>query len=245
MKNTLFSVMLTMVMCISFAEAFIRSDVLKKDSATLSSAYFDGYYTNKSLLNFNLEVLRASNKGLKCLENEKLWIRIALGVFLYELNYQAFVAFHEDGHALRWKAFGFDYVFYNSAEGTGQEEKNIFVYYFKKMTFQGGSGGSTGVIIPEKYINKIFYSLKDKSDYNIIVSAGGLNNETLLAESIGYDMYVKKEVSWLSWFVYLTERFSGVSYDNIAKDDELGDDPTAIINAFNEKGRKDFKRGGN
>jgi hypothetical protein len=65
----------------SFAEASIRSDVLKKDSATLSSAYFDGYYTNKSLLNFNLEVLRASNRGLKCLENEKLWIRIVLGVF--------------------------------------------------------------------------------------------------------------------------------------------------------------------
>jgi hypothetical protein len=103
---------------------------------------------------------------------------------------------------LRWKAFGFDYVFYANSEGTG--ERNIFVYYFKRMTFQCGSGGATSEIIPEKYINKRFYS----PDYEIIVSAGGLNNETLLAESIGYDMYVKKEVSWLSWFVYLTERFS-------------------------------------
>jgi hypothetical protein len=64
----------------------------------------------------------------------------------------------------------------------------------------------------------------------------------LFAESIGYDMYVKKEVSILSWFLYLTERFSGVHYDSIAKDNELGDDPTAIINAFITKGRKDFKR---
>jgi hypothetical protein len=141
----------------SFAEAYIRSDVLKKDSVTLSSAYFDGYYTNKWLLNFNLEVLRASNRGLKCLENEDLRIHIVVLYFLYKLNSQAIVAFHEDGRALRWKAFGFDYVFYANREGTEQGERNIFVYYFKKMIFQGGTGGATGMIIPEKYINKEFF----------------------------------------------------------------------------------------
>jgi hypothetical protein len=44
---------------------------LKKDSFTLSSAYFDGYYTNKQLVNFNMDCLRASDRALEWLENQE------------------------------------------------------------------------------------------------------------------------------------------------------------------------------
>jgi hypothetical protein len=66
----LLSSLLSVVLCVQFVLASQGSeklyDCLRKDSATLSSTYFDGYYTNKQLANFNLEILRASNRGLYC-----------------------------------------------------------------------------------------------------------------------------------------------------------------------------------
>jgi hypothetical protein len=228
---------------------------LKKDSFTLSSAYFDGYYTNKQLVNFNMDCLRASDRALEWLENQewfdklnlsqKWLIRFSSWFFLFFVNQQAYIALHESGHALRYKAFGLDYSFYKDIESNGDVEKNIFSYYFKRMTFQCGRGGACGSEgLGGKYEGKTI-PFSDYYDYRIIISAGGLNNEMLLSESIGYDMFARNNVDSISWAIYLKERISGASYDDIAanKDDDVSYDPTGIITAFNAKGREDFKKG--
>ncbi|MDR2818598.1 MAG: hypothetical protein LBB37_04080 [Endomicrobium sp.] len=79
---------------------------LKKDSFTLSSAYFDGYYTNKQLVNFNMDCLRASDRALEWLENQewfdklnlsqKWLIRFSSWFFLFFVNQQAYIALHDE-----------------------------------------------------------------------------------------------------------------------------------------------------
>jgi hypothetical protein len=43
-------------------------------------------------------------------------------------------------------------------------------------------------------------------NFDIIHSAGGINNQVLLSESIGYSMYARKHVEGFSWLLYLYER---------------------------------------
>lgn len=56
---------------------------LKRYGPTLSSAYFDGYYTNKQLVNINLGILQASNKVLDIdyLKSKKWFIRYPIFFF--------------------------------------------------------------------------------------------------------------------------------------------------------------------
>ncbi|MDR1434589.1 hypothetical protein [Candidatus Endomicrobiellum devescovinae] len=57
------------------------------------------------------------------------------------------------------------------------------------MTFQcdrEGACGSEGLV--GKYGEEITVPFSGYYDYRIIISAGGLNNEMLLSESIGYDI---------------------------------------------------------
>ncbi|MDR2399993.1 MAG: hypothetical protein LBD61_06190 [Endomicrobium sp.] len=157
-------------------------------------------------------------------------------------NFGACVALHESGHALRFKAFGLNYKLYLKSDDSA--EKNIIAYYLQSMIRFGLSGGACGAADISEYSNMLL-KIDNTSAQNflIIMSAGGLNNQMLLCESISYRMYVRKHVEGLSWLVYLEERLHGASYDNIAQPDRPSNDPTSIINAFNQKGRDDFKRG--
>jgi hypothetical protein len=159
-------------------------------------------------------------------------------IFLFRVNYEAGVALHEAGHALRGNAFGLDYLFLTSASDVDINNgvRNIAVYYFQRMTFQCGRGGACAFIDEKKYENI-------SCNQNIIICAGGLNNQMLLSENIGYDMYIKKQCNSLPWFLYFYEKIHSAEYDFIAEDDKLSHDPTAIIKSFNEKGRKDFQKG--
>ncbi|MDR2436598.1 MAG: hypothetical protein LBD17_00770 [Endomicrobium sp.] len=184
-------------------------------------------------------MFQSLNKRLKRIGWLAWFVRVPVWFFLFEVNSAASIALHESGHALRDKAFGFDY----ELGGVGRKlEKNIFAYYAKKMAFQGGFDGFCKRIILERNKNKKI-SVIDYYDQNIIISAGGLNNQMLLSENIGYDMYVRKQYNSLLWAIYLYLKIYPVDYERRAKDDNLSFDPTAIITAFNEKGRKDFKRG--
>jgi hypothetical protein len=145
---------------------------------------------------------------------------------------------------MRYKAFGLDYSFYKDIESNGDVEKNIFSYYFKRMTFQCGRGGACGSEgLGGKYEGKTI-PFSDYYDYRIIISAGGLNNEMLLSESIGYDMFARNNVDSISWAIYLKERISGASYDDIAanKDDDVSYVQLELSRLLTQKVEKTLKR---
>jgi hypothetical protein len=89
-----------------------------KDSITISSGYFEGQYTNDQLALFGLEVLRAASR----LENyvENTYARVLVQVLGCWIGMEFHLAFHEIGHGLRGKAFGYDYM----TPSNGKEDVN-------------------------------------------------------------------------------------------------------------------------
>jgi hypothetical protein len=79
-------------------------------------------------------------------------------------------------------------------------------------------------------------------NFGIIWSAGGINNNTYLAERISDDMYCKNSSGrLLPYLSFVSNMLYGAIYDKSAK--KSGDDPYNIIHFFQKKGRTDFKKG--
>jgi hypothetical protein len=87
-------------------------EALKKDSISLNPNYLITIYTNKSLVNLNLELLRASDRIYQNIIGRKhSWIAYAL---LLSSNFGLDVAFHEAGHATRFQSQGVGVQFFFS-----------------------------------------------------------------------------------------------------------------------------------
>jgi hypothetical protein len=252
MNKTLFWVILAVVTCMQFVLASQESenlyDCLNKDNATLSSAYIDGYCTNKQLVNLNMEILRASDRFFQYVDKRiNKCASVLLCLVLFRINQGACVALHEAGHALRFKAVGIDCEF---GDSDGVISTRILDYYSKKCFFRcftdlNGwcrpvSSGEIRKLTPEE-TTKILNN-KDFNDFMIIMGAGGFNNQILFAERIGYDMWSRKQVDPLSYCIYLDQRFHVIKYDWDADDDFESNDPTLIVHSFKRNGRTDFKK---
>jgi hypothetical protein len=213
-------------------KADLLLDSLHKNSLTFSTAYLEGYYTNKQLANCNLELLRLSDKTLKNLQGPvKYWVFI----FLAGANLGATVAIHEIGHGLRFKSFDVDYTLFQSLS-----RRNYFVYLCHQSLRFGSEGGAT--LFNQEKLKK---SLSNNSfqNHDIIVRAGGLNNQIYFAEKVADDIYERKQCGVLPWLFYTYCKYHLASYDNRADPENDGNDPTGIIHAFQKKGRDDFKKG--
>jgi hypothetical protein len=68
------------------------------------------------------------------------------------------------------------------------------------MARLGISGGACGADATVLYRGMDDTSFRN---FDIIHSAGGINNQALLSESIGYSMYARKHVEGFSWLLYL------------------------------------------
>jgi hypothetical protein len=200
----------------------------------------EGQYTNKQLANFNLELLRASDRLLDVIPNRFLKIIVGLGLLI--VNEQAGTALHEVGHGLRWKSYGLDYeLMLNSNEHSSFKKNENFFKYFLENLFNNNRAACES---NETQLDNLQTSLDKISFYNfdIIVSAGGINNNTYIAEKISDDiLYKNSSGRLLPYLVYLENMLYGANYDKSAK--ETGEDPYDIIYDFNVKGRDDFKKG--
>jgi hypothetical protein len=140
----------------------------------------------------------------------------------------------------------FSVLFDDDSSGTSIAGDNILLYYVEQMIpIICIAGGSTGVAKENRSLaaNKL-----QNSDFCIIMGAGGMNNETCLAENIGYELYTGEQSHSLAHAVYLFSRLSPIQYDlftddNVDHDKTSSDDPLLIRTAFLKKGRNDFKKG--
>ena len=204
-----------------------ESDSKIKDSITLSSAYFESQYTNKQLANFGLEVVR----GMARLEdfiasnfdneerNAAKWCARALYILFIHRAFNT--AYHEIGHGLRVKAYGKDFQLaeYND-HGAFKKDQNFFKFFVKKIgNFSRAScRHETGLTDEEE----------------LVISAGGMNNETYMAERISRDFHDRGRLSFAESFAYFYGKLSPVAYalsknsKNEAADALSGDDPVAV-----------------
>lgn len=142
-------------------------------TVSLYSGYFSKPSSNGQLANFGLELIDAGDYFIDKIDNGNQSQKVIVGLGFSYLYYIFNVAYHEMGHGLRAKAFDLKYDLQTSNEknSKGKNRENFFGYYLRSLVKFSLSGSTT----TEGNLN----------DYEkLIISAGGVNNETYIAERI-------------------------------------------------------------
>ena len=214
-----------------------------KSGLTLSSGYFEGQYTNNQLATFGEELLEAGER-LEEYSEEHGWPRwwaCLLAGYFYGAHR---TAYHEIGHALKTKAYGAEYML---STDTGikvfEKNENFFKYFVKMLTHPGARGSCS-------YL-KILTNAE-----SLVVAAGGMNNETYLAERQAERLHKNGHLGVVESFFYFINRLSPAAYASKGKsaqdrdkpDTEISDDPIAIEGYYRNLGisakRSDIKSAG-
>lgn len=192
-------------------------------SISLYSGYFESQYNNHDLASFGVEMLNAGDYLLQKIDDDSRW-KNALGTTLFcYLYYQYQVAFHEMGHGLKCRAMKEDFQLCTTKRQGGSFSKSEnFWGYMLKRTFSFQSGGFT------RYANVLN---NDKDD--LIVSAGGVNNETYLGERISNAIYNEKLYGRLPAAAYIWSKLSPLLYSlSNSSPDDSSHDINNIVNKF-------------
>jgi hypothetical protein len=255
MKKSLSALMIVLCLAINSytletnEKASSSVDFMKKDTISFSSAYLEGCYTNKQLANFNLEFLRASERLLDCIPegySGSTMLKGATWFLLFIFNMAGSTTLHEIGHGLRAKSYGIDFMLMEDMDDdkSFHKDENYFNFFFKSLFNTNRAACSAD---ETEHLNLTNYfvnsgKIDELDNFDIIFSAGGINNNTYLAEKISDDIHFKNSnTKFLSYVSYICDLLYGAMYDKTAK--KFGDDPYNIINDFNLKGRDDFKKG--
>jgi len=203
-------------------------DAAVKDTLTLSSSYFSpSLYTNSQLCVFGLELLRAENRleqyASESADNSTLykWLLRGLGL----LTMHAFsTAFHEIGHGLRGKSFGYDYMLLGNKDdkATFSKKEEFFSYFAKQL------------VNSKRAACRFEASTAFTAEQDVIMSAGGMNNEMFFAENLSDQLCDKKSLNWLESFALVYSRVSPAIYATQAK--KSGDDPYNVQECYEKLG---------
>ncbi len=215
----------------------------QRRTITFSSGYLEKYYTNRRIANFGVELFEnidfVSNKiSIKCRKEIKngytknLIMYFPIFSLIYFTDFYfiipAFnVVYHEFGHAMRFKAFGYDYLFIKSSEDNYDEiddikanNRNFFKYFLDKIYYIKLSGGVTRQLYDYKKNDDIL-KVKERSEEDIIISAAGFNNEAYFQEKITEITYLTNEITISNYLFKLYSVDSIIFY--FKDDDKLGD----------------------
>ena len=237
----------------------VENDSNIKDSITLSSAYFESQYTNKQLANFGLELTRGTarledfitsnidNEKRKCYT--KWFARAIYIMFIYE----AFnITYHEIGHGLRVKAYGGDFRLvcgkYSAEHSAFEKDQNFFKFFVKNICNFSDACCAYPSLISLKDGEVIYKEINDKK--KLVISAGGMNNETYMTERITRDFHNRGRLSFYESFSYFFGKLSPAGYalTNCKEGQENVFDPIMVENLYKKLGisatRNDIARCG-
>ncbi|MDR2067222.1 MAG: hypothetical protein LBP57_05320 [Endomicrobium sp.] len=220
-------------------------DFMKKDTISFSTAYSESLYTNKQLTNVTLEFLRASDRLLNLIHENNVLKIVAFGTLVL-FNQNAGTTLHEIGHGLRARSYGIDFMLMTDMDDSRPftKDENYFNFFFKEL-FSSKRAACAANSIGIKNLQHYFESLgkiNDFYNFEIVFSAGGINNNTYLSEQISNNIHFNNSSErLLPYFIYVNNLLYGALYDTTAE--KPGDDPFDIIYNFNQKGRNDFQKG--
>ncbi|GHT45788.1 hypothetical protein AGMMS49936_03610 [Endomicrobiia bacterium] len=155
----------------SFAtEVELSKNPLKKDSITFNTAYLNGQYTNKQLVNFGLEFINTTDRILKNVQEQRTTAEIiASSVILFYCDNQVVTALHETGHGLRSKSYGLDYQLlhncYDYDKSRFKKDENFFKFFLGELFNIKRAGCLTN---PEQ-MEGLGKSLDESSAYNGLI----------------------------------------------------------------------------
>ncbi|MDR1910582.1 MAG: hypothetical protein LBQ26_01925 [Holosporales bacterium] len=190
---------------------------VETDTLTFSSAYFEPLYTNKGLAVFGSDLLRLLIRGEDYWRFKSFWVKLGyycLGTYITS----AFrTAYHEVGHGLRSRAYGYDYqlMFANDTDPMRKDE-NFFKFFVRDLlTLRRGACRSNALASSPSQNKRV-----------AIVAAGGMNNNAYFAEAMSDDLYRRQDVHFFEGVNYICGQLYAAAY--AAGAGVLEDDPIHV-----------------
>ncbi|MDR2416647.1 MAG: hypothetical protein LBD15_00530 [Holosporales bacterium] len=205
------------------------------DTLTLSSAYFEKLYTNKGLVTFGLELARFSIRVEDYWQFESLWAKWGWRALSFWFSWAFNVAYHETGHGLRARAYGYDYQLLTDMKDNSpySKDENFFKYFLHSLVNTKRAANRASDEFGKKHTDVVLFletgagmTLQEAKDFTkvaLIFSAGGMNNNTYLAEATSDGLYRRDEIPFLEGMTYAGNQLISAQYAREAK--ERGDDP--------------------
>ncbi|WP_186647188.1 hypothetical protein [Fluviispira vulneris] len=194
---------------------------------TLTNGYWDTKYnSNEGIVYFPLSVIDTYSWGFRklSLDSNIFGRSFSFILSLYLVNYinttYLNTPFHEFGHATRFQSYGYNITRYNVGEDNSVTANSYFEMVFKRAK-TGPVGAST---------SGNFSILSTSQD--LIVTAGGMNNETLLSERLSDRIY-ERGGSVPDLFYHYYNKKGPYDYFNISSS---SGDPTIILNTYKTLG---------
>ncbi len=220
---------------------------------TLSSGYLERVFnSNKALVDFPLTAIDGYGALFDVATNsinEKWWSRLIISIvelpFGYWFSNSIFVPFHEFGHARSFHASGRDYRY--TTKGYGKTLSGISTYWILSLArlvtppfFFPGSGPASVGSLDKASINSELADYWGRSGSAVVRSAGGLNNQSLLAKVLAQEIY-QRHGHVTQTIHYLMNKISGWGYSFLDRKSALSNldsrsDITSILEAYKEKG---------
>ncbi|MDR1267504.1 MAG: hypothetical protein LBJ70_03975 [Holosporales bacterium] len=213
----------------------------RRDTLTFSSSYFTGQHTNWGLVTSGLEILRLTVRAESYYQ-----ITTPLSLLLWRLvsfwiNFSFSTGYHEIGHGLRLRAFGYGYQLHPDArkDVSFSKDENLFKFLFYRL-FTLYPISSTAYD-PQ-------YTASPSPKIQCLLSAGGMNNNVYFAERLSQEIYRRQSLSFSEGCVYTLSTLYGPIYKQLEKMGLQGGDPTKVGNAWKKLGvlatGRDIERGG-
>lgn len=229
-----------------------------KRSLTLSSAYVETFFnSNEGLVAAPLSVMQASSKLFDVATDNfrdhvgKRLINFVVQIpFSYWLASALLIPFHEFGHARAMHALGFKYRY--GSVSYGHHFKGLSNYWTlsgirlitppspfaaQGLAYTATDGTSSDIS------SKLFNQKGGETGFQMMMYAGGINNQMFLAKAISTTIYENNgHPTYAASYVW--NKFHGFLYTALDEknNERAGDristrgDPTLIVNTYRERG---------
>jgi hypothetical protein len=197
-----------------------------KRSLTLSSSYAERFFnSNEGLVEFPISVIEAygalfdvATPSFTNAWYSRLFTSLLELPISYWLAVSLFVPFHEFGHARAFKAFGYDYSYGSHGCGQNFNLSNYWTLSLIRLITPPfgfpGSGHASTRPLGNPHIPQALRDYWTDAGAQIISSAGGLNNQSLLAKKIAQEIYTGHgHITQLQH--YIGNKFSPFIYSKI------------------------------
>jgi hypothetical protein len=196
-----------------------------KRSLTISSGYVERVFnSNEALVEFPISVIEGYGALFDVATssfNHQWWSRLLISLGEVPVGYwvanSVFVPFHEFGHARAMRSTGSDYHY--TSDGYGKHFQGISNYWTLSLVrlatppfYFPGQGAASTRYRPKKF--QILESLDQHygpDGIEIIVTASGLNNQTLLAKKIASQIN-QGHGHITQWSHYIGNKIAGFVY---------------------------------
>ena len=215
-------------------------NIYSKNTITVSTGYFESYYTNKYIANFGIEYLNLSNLFIdkaidKLFEYDKLYeqksnLRHIANFTSFFIKFHIITgfntAYHELGHAMRNSAVGYDYYFGISDVNVYHDilvhNKNFFSFLFDTTFVRPLKGG---------YTMPIINSTEREAKTDLIISAAGINNETYFQEKVIERNYLNNNLNISNFLYFISSKIGNIYYVISSKkyENNLSYDPNSVL----------------